>query len=80
MHREHAVEDLRRNKIVVRMHQLDANDQGFDSTDHQEQQGGEDVEDAQPLVIDRGHPLVKLVSPWPSFTLVCREWRSHSMT
>ena len=30
MHGEHAIEDLRRNKVVVREHQLDANDERFD--------------------------------------------------
>ena len=29
VHREHSVEDLRRNKVVVRTHQLDANDGSF---------------------------------------------------
>ena len=64
MHREHPVEDLRRNKIVVRVHQLDANDQRFNAGDHEEAQGVEDIENAEPFVIDRGHPLVQGLCPW----------------
>src|SRR5438876_813861 len=51
MHREHAVEDLWRNKVIVRIHQLDANDDGFGSTDDKKRQGIEDVKNAQPFVI-----------------------------
>jgi hypothetical protein len=39
VHREHPVEDLRRNKIAVRVHQLDANDQRFKTGDHEAAQG-----------------------------------------
>ena len=56
MHREHAVEDLGRNKIVVRTDQLDAHDRRLDPADHEKHQGVEDVQDAQPLVIDGGTP------------------------
>jgi len=63
MHREHAIEDFRRNEIVVRMHQLDANDECLDSTDREKQQRREHVENPQPFVIDSGEPLMKLVDP-----------------
>ena len=63
MHRKHAVEDLGRNKVVVRIHQLDANDDGFDSTDDKKGQGVEDVQNAQLFVINRGHPLVERLDP-----------------
>ncbi len=45
------------------MHQLNANDERLDSSDHQKQQGVENIENTQPFVINRGHPLVKLVDP-----------------
>src|SRR5712692_2314687 len=51
----------------MRVHQLDANDEGLDSADHEKQQRRENVENSQPLVIDRGQPLMKLVDPRPGF-------------
>ena len=66
MHREHPVEDLRRNKIVVRMHQLDANDHRFEPSDDQIEQSVGDVKNADPFVIDRGHPLVNRLRPCPA--------------
>jgi hypothetical protein len=65
MHREHAVEDLWRHKVVVRVHQLDAHDDGFDSGDDQENQRVKDIENAQALVIDCRHPLMQSLDPWP---------------
>ena len=50
-------------KLLCEMHQLDANDERFDSADHEKQQSVENVENAEPLVIDRGHPLVKRRRP-----------------
>src|SRR5258707_15669632 len=51
------------------MHELNANDEGLDSTDREKQQSRENVENSQPLVIDRGHPLMKLVDPGPGLYL-----------
>ena len=60
MHREHAVEHLGRDEIVVRTErQLDAHDRRFDSANDQEHQGEQNIHEAQPLVIDRDHPLVQ---------------------
>src|SRR5438128_4691886 len=64
VHGEHAVEYLRRNKIVVRVHQLDAYDGCFDTADDEKKEGVEDVQNAQALVIDRGHPLMQRCNPW----------------
>ena len=72
MHGEHAVEDFRRNEIVVRMHQLDAYDECLDSTEAEEQQRRDNVENPQPFVIDRGQPLMQLVDPRPGFYLTDR--------
>src|SRR5712675_1955771 len=69
MHCEHSVEDFRRNEIVVRMHELDANNEGLDSTDREKQQSRENIENSQPFVIDRGQPLMKLVDPGPGLYL-----------
>src|SRR4029077_8915237 len=49
VHGEHAVEDLRRNKIVVWIHQLDADDDGFDSSHDKKKQGVQDIEKANSL-------------------------------
>src|SRR5271167_2915826 len=54
MHGEHPVEDFRRNEIVVRMHELDTNDERFDSTDDEKQQSRDNVENSQSFVIDGG--------------------------
>ena len=37
---------------------------GFDSGDDEKEQGINDVENTEPLVIDRGHPLVERLDPW----------------
>ena len=58
MHREHAVEELRRDEIVKRPDQLDPHDRSFNAADDQESQGEQDVQDAEPFMIDRGQPSV----------------------
>ncbi len=47
--------------MVVRNRELDPHDGGFDSADHQEHQGINDVQDAEPLVIDGRDPLMHAV-------------------
>jgi hypothetical protein len=61
MHGEHPVEDLRRDKIVMRTNQLNAHDRRFDSADHEKNQGVDDIQNAQPLVIDGRNPFVELI-------------------
>jgi hypothetical protein len=61
MHGEHAVEDLRRDKIIVRMDELDAHDPRFNPADHEKNQGVEDIHDAQPFVIDGRNPFVQSI-------------------
>ena len=61
VHGEHAVEDLGRDEIVVRTDELNPHDRRLNSADHEKDQRIEDVQDAQPLVIDGGHPFVKLL-------------------
>jgi hypothetical protein len=63
VHREHPIEDLRRHEIVVRVHQLDANDERLDAGNGQEDEGEQDVEQSDPLVIDRRHPRVQRLAP-----------------
>jgi hypothetical protein len=53
MHGEHAIEYLRRNKIVVRAHQLDTDDGRFNAADDEKEEGVEDVQNPKPLVINR---------------------------
>src|SRR5215472_1056987 len=66
MHGEHAVEDLWRNKIVVRAYQLDTDNGRFKPGDYEKEQGVQDVQNPQALVIDRGHPLMQRFNPWPT--------------
>jgi len=61
VHGEDAVEGLRRDEVVVRADQLDPHDGRFDPADHQEEQRVDDVEQADALVIDGGHPLLEPV-------------------
>jgi len=56
MHGEHSVENLRGNKIVVCAYQLDANNGRLKPGDYEKDQSVEDVQNAQALVIDGGHP------------------------
>ena len=65
MQGEHAVENLGRNKVVVRTHQLNPDDGGFNSSNDEEDQRIENVEDAQALVIYGGDPLVQRLKPCP---------------
>src|SRR6266853_924762 len=64
MHGEHAIEHLWRDKIVVRVHQLDADNGCFNTADDEKNQGVKDVQNTQALVIDRGHPLMQRFNPW----------------
>src|ERR1700730_16544795 len=56
MHGEEAVVDLRAKKMIVGDGQLNAYKDGFRASDQQEEDGIEDIEDAEALVVDRGHP------------------------
>ena len=47
---------LRRQEGVVRLAQLDADQQRLDPADQEEDEGGGAVEDADPLVVDGGDP------------------------
>src|SRR5215467_177825 len=51
------------------MDQLNANDDGLNSTNHEKQQGRENVQNSKAFVIDRGEPLMKLVDPGSGFDL-----------
>ena len=61
MHREHPIEDLGRDKIVVWTDQLNAHDRRFDPADHEKHQGVNNVQNAQSFVIDGGYPLVEVI-------------------
>ncbi len=67
VHREHAIEDLRRNKVVVRPDELHAHDGRFDAAQCQKDQGVHDIEDPEPLVIHRRNPLVQAQSEWANW-------------
>ena len=64
MHGEHAIEHLWRDKIVVRAHQLDADNGCFNTADDEKNQGVKDVQNTQALVIDRGYPHMQHFNPW----------------
>jgi hypothetical protein len=63
VHREHPVEHLRRHEVVVRIHQLDADDERLQAGNREEHEREENVEQADPLVIDGGHPPVQDLAP-----------------
>ena len=56
MHRDEAVVGLGRDQRVVRLRQLEAHDQRLDAAEDEEQEGGEEVEDPDLLVIGGGEP------------------------
>src|ERR1700746_35147 len=66
MHRHHAVENLRRNELIVRGDELYANDGGFDTANYEKYDGVDDVENTQLLVIDGDDPIVKPFADWPA--------------
>ena len=61
MHGEHPVEHLRGDEVVERTDELDPHDRRLNSPDNEHHQRIKDVKQADPFVIDRGHPLVKLL-------------------
>ena len=73
VHREHAVENFRRNKMIVRNDELDPHDGRFDAADHEEDQRVDDVENAQLLVVHGDNPIVEPFTDWPCVTADCAE-------
>ena len=63
MHGEHPVEHLRRHEIVVRVHQLDADDERLDTGNAEENEREQDVQQSDPLVIHGRYPRVKRLAP-----------------
>jgi hypothetical protein len=59
MHGEQAVENLGRNKIVVRADKLDADNCRLDPADHKKHQSINDVQNPQALVINGRNPIVE---------------------
>ena len=59
MHREHAVENLWRNEMVMRNDELYAHDRRFDAADDEHQKRVEDVKNPELLVIDGDNPIVQ---------------------
>ncbi len=55
--------------MIVGIHQLDAYDEGLDSSDDEKAESVDYVENAQTLVINRGHPFVERLDPWPALNL-----------
>src|SRR5208282_186782 len=72
MHREHAVKDLWGDKSAMRVHQLDADDDGLDPSNYKKEERVDDVQNSQFLVINRGQPLVKDLDPGPIDNLRAR--------
>ena len=59
VHGEHLVVHVGAEDVVVRHHQLGADQHGLKPADQQEEQGGSSVEDTDPLVINGGQPAEK---------------------
>ena len=62
MHGEHLIEELRGDEMVVGNDELDAHDGGFNATDYEEEDGVEDIEDAEALVVNGGDPGIEEVA------------------
>ena len=62
MHGEHLVEELRGNEMIVRNDELNTHDGGFNATDHEEQDGVEDIQEAETLVVNGGDPGIKEIA------------------
>src|SRR5580704_10814330 len=73
MHRHHAVENFGRNEGIVRNDQLNPHDGGFDTTDDQEEEPVEDVENSQLLVVNSDNPVVQAFADWPGVGADCAE-------
>jgi type II secretory pathway component PulJ len=56
VHREDLVVLRRGEELVLRLGQLDADQQGHDAADQEEEERGVQVEDAELLVVDRRQP------------------------
>ena len=59
MHREHAIENLGRNEMVVRNDELNPHDGRFDAANDKKYEGVENIENPQLLVIHSDNPIVK---------------------
>ena len=65
MHREHAVENLWRDEMVMRNDELYAHDRRFDATDDEHQKRVEDVKNPELLVIYGDDPVVESLADRP---------------
>ena len=59
VHGEHLIEELRGDEMIVGNDELDAHDGGFNAADHEEQDGVEDIEDAEAFVVDGSDPRME---------------------
>ncbi len=59
VHREELIERAGPDDVGPRACQLPAHQQGLDAARRQKHQAGADVQEPDPLVIDRGHPIVE---------------------
>ncbi len=73
MHGEHAVENLGRNKVVVRPDKLQAHDSGFDPAQDKKDRPVQNVEDPKSLVIHRRNPLVQAQGKWANWNFGYRD-------
>jgi hypothetical protein len=48
--------------MIVCSDQLDPHDRRFDTADDQKQERVKDIEDSQPLMVDRDGPIVKSIA------------------
>jgi hypothetical protein len=79
VHGKHPVENLRGDEIVMRTNQLNPHDRRFDSADHKKNQGIDDIQNAQPLVINRRNPFVELIDEWTrKLSLLGQAWNQST--
>ena len=62
MHGEHLIEGLGGDEMIVGNDELDAHDGGFDAADHEEEDGIEDIENAEAFVVNGGDPGIENVA------------------
>ena len=77
MHGEQLVVHLRRDSVIIREGELDADQHGLGTAHQQEEERVHDIEDAEPLVIDRDHPAMQPLEQHAAVGIRCAERAFH---
>ena len=63
MHRKQAIELFRLDQVIGGHGELGSHGRGFETSENEEEKSAEDVEDAEPFVVDSRDPFVHMVQP-----------------